>query len=126
MFLLASANLAPDADAARPAIVIGLLAIGAIAVLAMTPIGIARTRRHPHMDAILTLAIFWGIFGVASVIYAVEQRIKWSEDFSSQIATGYVADEDATPPPMPWGPWGLLAAGEGALVFWAAAPVRKR
>jgi hypothetical protein len=104
-------------------IFIGLLVVGAVAVLTLVPIGLARRRRPGRTEAITVAALFWGLASVWSVIQFLLAKIQWSQEYILLIKTGYYDPADTTgAPAWPWRLWGALAVAFCVLVAFSLAP----
>jgi hypothetical protein len=96
--------------------VIGVFILAAIVVI------VNRRGGSRNGEAILTAAVFWGIVSFGSIVYAGVTQMKWAQEQTLELQSGY-GDPTATPPGYPWVIW----AGLGAvyLVFLVMAARKK-
>jgi hypothetical protein len=89
-------------------------------VLALIPLMIAWSRRHRQSDAILALALLWGLLLALSAGATTLAKMKYSHEHLVAIESGYSDPLDTSDaPPLPWLSWAGLGLGYGALLAWA-------
>jgi Kef-type K+ transport system membrane component KefB len=106
-------------------LLIFLFVAAMIAVFILAAIVVMMSRRNGsrNADAILVAAVFWGIVSFGSIIYAGVTQMKWSQEQTLELQTGY-GDPTKTPPGWPWILWGILTAIYVALAIWVARKKR--
>ena len=98
----------------------GLAVIGAIGVMAIVIIALARHHRHPRQDAITVLALLWGLATAGSAIHFLLAWTKWKKNYLILIKTGYYDPRNLSgAPAWPWYLWGALAVGFAVLVLYS-------
>ena len=90
----------------------------AVFVLAGVAVVISKKGSEQRGDAILVAAVFWGIVSFGSIIYAAVTQMKWSQEQTLELQSGY-GDPTKTPPGWPWVLWGILAGVYVLLLAWA-------
>ena len=105
--------------------VLVLWAVGAItaaAGLAFVPVGLAWARRHRGADAVVALAVLWGLVTAVSVVYATMNQMQWSKEKLLRINSGYYDPNDnAGAPTPPWTLWACLGGVYVGLVAWSVS-----
>jgi hypothetical protein len=105
-----------------------LICVGVIVVVAaltFVPIAVARSRLYRQADAVTVAALFWGFLTAASVIRFWLARLRWSDELTLRINTGYYDPNNASDAPLwPWLQWGILAVAYGVMVVFTLS--RKR
>jgi hypothetical protein len=120
MRFLASAEATDLSGSELVKVVVCIGVVLCTCVLVVVPAGIARYKRHRRADAILTVALLWGLLIAASVIQTALAQLDWSKEWLLLVKTGYYDPMDTSGAPVwPWGMWGVLAAAYCALVIWA-------
>jgi hypothetical protein len=99
-----------------------VLLIGAVCVLTFLVVFLARSRGHRQAESILVLALFWACLTGGSFVYSAVSRLKWSQENTLRLETGYGNPQDnSDAPQFPWLAWLALAVGYGMLIMWAAS-----
>ena len=97
---------------------IGLIVVAGILMFII--IFLARSRRHRQGDYLVAAAIFWAILAAASFIYPVVSRLKWSQETTLRLETGYGnPQEQSDAPQLPWLPWLGLGVIYAMLLTWS-------
>ena len=74
---------------------IGVFILAAIVVI------VNRRGGARNAEAILTAAVFWGIISFGSIVYAGVTQMKWTQEQTLELRSGY-GDPNAAPPGYPW------------------------
>ncbi|HEX4794468.1 MAG TPA: hypothetical protein VH370_11780 [Humisphaera sp.] len=120
---------ARNVDSTESNLSIVLLCAGLIiaaAALGLIPILLSRSRRHVQSDAVLGLGILWALLAAGVTAHACMQQMKWSDERSLRIESGYYDPQDQSDSPrLPWEIWSALAVGYGGLILWPLYGRRK-
>lgn len=116
-FSLASAEVTDLSGSGWWIVLIDLGVIAAVAVLALVPMVVARTRFHPRTEGIIAGAFLWGLVTAGSMTYTAITQYQWLRERSLLIKTGYYEPQnDPGAPAWPWGLWVMGLVGYGVLV----------
>lgn len=109
-----------DAGATDLALLVGgVVIVVVIVILAGVLVGMARHRGERRREIIRKLAVIWAILSAGSLIYFGVVRTRWSQEYTTDIESGYFDPRDTTgKPAAPWVIWGGLAIVYIALAGW--------
>ena len=120
---------ARNVDSTESNLSIVLLCAGlviAAAACALVPILMSRSRRHVQSDAVLGLAILWALVAAGVSANACIQQMKWSDERTLRIESGYYDPKDQSDAPrLPWEIWSAIALAYAGLVLWPLYGRRK-
>lgn len=120
LLFVAYADSAGPGNSSLEIVLLGAFIVGVVAVAAMVLVIMSRKRRHPSAEAVLSLALLWAIIASASLIYTVNVQMKWSNEYSLQLQTGYLDPQQAQDrPALPWAIWSALAMGYAGVLLWS-------
>jgi hypothetical protein len=93
-----------------------------VAVVAMVPVLVARSRGHRKSDTLVAMAVLWGVLTAVSATSTALAQMKYSHEQLLLIQSGYFDPADVTgAPKLPWVMWACLGGGYGILLVWAIA-----
>jgi glucan phosphoethanolaminetransferase (alkaline phosphatase superfamily) len=96
-------------------------------VVALVPVMMAWSRRHRRSDAIMAVAILWGLLASVIVASAVLAKMKFSHEHLLLIQSGYYDPNDVTDvPKLPWLALSGLTVGYVLLLIWPLVKPRDR
>lgn len=119
--LLASAEVAANADSIVMLLLESLALIAVIAVAAVIPIALARLRRHRQSDAVRIVALLWAVACAGYCLYTLVRRFRWTREHAVLLTSGYYdAEAPATAAPSVHWPLMALLAGVYVALFLVA------
>jgi hypothetical protein len=124
-FILAYADAPDESNSTIWIVVVSTGLVLLCAGLAMVPACVAWARRHRRAEAIVPLALVWGLGAAISAIATFISQYHWSKDRMTLIESGYYDPQDASgAPAMPWMIWIALAVMYALLIVWAMGRTR--
>ena len=122
---LARANDPVSSDWKLALVLTYLGIIAAAGALVFVPIRLAKGRGHRRMELLGAAAVVWGALTAGIFLPAITTRMKWSNEQTTLIESGYYDPQDTTAAPRwPWVATAVLACAYAGLIAWSV-PLRR-
>lgn len=102
-----------------------LAILAVMGIMVFVPFRLAKGRRHHHIELITAATVLWGVASAGVFLYASTQQLKWSNEQTTLIESGYYDPQDTTAAPgWPWLASSVVAATYAALIVWSVSQKR--
>jgi len=118
--LLARADVSVSSDWKLALVLTYLGILAALGVMVFIPIRLAKRRGHRQMELLGAAAVVWGAASAAVFLPTVTEQMKWSNEQTTLIESGYYDPQDTSAAPKwPWVASAMVAGAYAGLTVWS-------